>query len=241
MSQSSHLLDAVRLLPIRWRIFAIAALNSGLAAILLVSVWSAAQVLNNAWLELRQARQAERLLGQVDRESERLQGLIHRYNTQPDGKILERIAGLKSSLLTRLRNEAAADLIDPGSAAELGRLIERVLAGFDALRTMRAGISRTYDLKISRPSREMAGLYGLIENLELPSRAALLPPLGKSRDAYHAMLLAANAYYLSTSSSSAAEVGRYAAAIERHLGAKLPGERAGLLASLLARLMPGEA
>lgn len=32
----------------------------------------------------------------------------------------------------------------------------------------------------------------------------------------------------------------YAAAIERHLGAKLPGERAGLLASLLARLMPAE-
>lgn len=30
----------------------------------------------------------------------------------------------------------------------------------------------------------------------------------------------------------------YAASIERHLGAKLPGERAGLLASLLARLMP---
>lgn len=30
----------------------------------------------------------------------------------------------------------------------------------------------------------------------------------------------------------------YAAAIERHLGTKLPGERAGLLASLLARLLP---
>jgi DNA-binding MarR family transcriptional regulator len=30
----------------------------------------------------------------------------------------------------------------------------------------------------------------------------------------------------------------YAGSIERHLGAKLPGERAGLLASLLARLMP---
>ena len=32
----------------------------------------------------------------------------------------------------------------------------------------------------------------------------------------------------------------YAAAIERHLGAKLPGGRAALLASQLARLMPGE-
>lgn len=32
----------------------------------------------------------------------------------------------------------------------------------------------------------------------------------------------------------------YATAIERHLGAKLPGGRAGLLASLLARLMPAE-
>jgi DNA-binding MarR family transcriptional regulator len=30
----------------------------------------------------------------------------------------------------------------------------------------------------------------------------------------------------------------YAAAIERHLGAKLPGERASLLSGLLARLMP---
>lgn len=215
MSQSSHLLDAVRLLPIRWRIFAIAALNSGLAAILLASVWSAAQVLNVAWAELRQARQAERLLGQIDRESERLQGLIHRYNTQPDGKILERIAELRSSLLANLGNEAGATFIDAGSAVRLGRLIETVLSGFDALRAARAGISKTYDTKISRPSREMAGLYGVIENLDLPSRVALLPPLSKSRDAYHAMLLAANAYYLSTSSSSAAEVGRYAAAIER--------------------------
>lgn len=215
VSRSSHVLDTVRLLPIRWRIFAIAALNSGLAALLLVSVWSAAQVLEKAWAELRQAQQTEHLLGQIDRETERLQGLIHRYNTQPDGKILDRITALRSGLIARLRDETQADLLAADSAAQLTRLIDRVLAGFDGLREMRAGIRQTYDLKVSRPSREMAGLYGVIENLESPSRAALLPPLGKSRDAYHAMLLAANAYYLSTSSSSAAEVSRYAAAIER--------------------------
>ena len=213
--QAGRVLTLVRVLPIRWRIFAIAALNTGLAITLLLTIWSGANILVNAWTELAQVRKTERLLGQIDRETERLQALIHRYNAHPDARILDRIVALRTQLVVRLGEDARRDALVAGSVDGLERIIERFLAGFEALREMRANISRTYDTKISRPSREMAGLYGVIENLEVPSRAALMPPLAKSREAYHAMLLAANAYYLSTSPASATEVGRHAAAIQR--------------------------
>ena len=59
----------LRLLPIRWRILAIAVLNSALALILLFLIWDGATVLSGAWNELRQVRQSERLLVSLDSEA----------------------------------------------------------------------------------------------------------------------------------------------------------------------------
>ena len=81
----------LRLLPIRWRILAIAVLNSALALVLLVLIWGGAQVLSGAWSDLRQVRQSERLLVSLDSEAGRLQSLIHRYFNQPEPSVLAEI------------------------------------------------------------------------------------------------------------------------------------------------------
>src|SRR4051812_21749316 len=74
----------LRLLPVRWRILAIAVLNSALALILLLLIWDGANVLSGAWNDLRQVRESERLLVSLDSEAGRLQSLIHRYFNQPE-------------------------------------------------------------------------------------------------------------------------------------------------------------
>src|SRR5690349_12361267 len=81
----------LRLLPIRWRILAITVLNSTLALILLILIWNGAKVLSEAWNDLRQVRQSERLLVNLDSEAGRLQSLIHRYLTQPEPNVLAEI------------------------------------------------------------------------------------------------------------------------------------------------------
>ena len=53
------------------------------------------------------------------------------------------------------------------------------------------------------PAREMAGLYSIIEGATGHRDAPIWPSLGKSREAFTAMLVAANAYYLSLATASA--------------------------------------
>ena len=201
--------------PIRWRILAIAILNSALALVLLALVWDGAKILNAAWLDLRQVRQTERFLGQLERDAERLQGLIHRYMTRPDEVILSRITDLRESLFSRMRVQAQLDPIIAPLSENVTRLTERFIAGFDELKDARERISFIYDRKLLKPSREMAGLYAIIEGTTPGARTLIWTALGKSREAYHAMMLAANALYLSSSDAMAGEAKAQAAIIER--------------------------
>src|SRR5919205_621593 len=93
----------VRAWPIRWRILAIAVLNSGIALILLALIWNSAKVVERAWAELEQARQSERLLVSVDSGAGRLQSLIHRYFNQPDPNVLVEIVDRREPLVSNLR------------------------------------------------------------------------------------------------------------------------------------------
>ena len=206
----------VRRWPIRRRILAIAALNSALALALLFIVWDGAQGLSRAWTELRHVRQTERFLDQIDRDTERHQGLTHRYIVQPEADVLAEITRLRETLLSRLRVQARLDPLLKGVAQQLTEVTDRFVGGFDALRDGRSRIWAIYDAQIARPSREMSGLYGVIEGLEASTPGSLVAaPLAKSREAYHAMMLSTNAFYLSTSPDAAEEVARQAAAIRR--------------------------
>jgi HAMP domain-containing protein len=206
---------AMRRLPIRWRILGIAILNSALALVLLFLIWDGAKSLSGAWLELRQVRQSEKLLVALDSEAGRLQSLIHRYFNQPNPIVLAEIIRRREGLMSRLRAQASIDPLTAEPAQALIEITERFITGFDDLRAVRSSLSAIYDTDVLRPARDMAGLYAIIDSTTAGTQSLIVPSLGKSREAFNAMLLAANAYYLSISQDAGDEAKRNADIIER--------------------------
>jgi signal transduction histidine kinase len=95
-----------------------------------------------------------------------------------------------------------------GSVERLEHITERFLNGFSQLSAVQATITKTYEEQILTPARDMAGLYSIIEGATGHRNALIWPSLGKSREAFTAMLVAANAYYLSLATASAEEASR---------------------------------
>ncbi len=205
----------VRRMPIRWRILAIASFNSAVALILLGLIWNGARVLGEAWSDLRQVRQSERFLSTLDSDAERLQSLIHRFFAQADPNVLARIVDLRDTLISRLRVQARLDPLIAESTLPLTEITERFIAGFDALRDTRANISLIYETRVLRPSREMGSVFTALADAPAESRLDLRPVLARSRDAYGAMVLAANAFYLSSNQTAASEAKTAAKSIKR--------------------------
>jgi signal transduction histidine kinase len=98
---------------------------------------------------------------------------------------------------------------------ELERVTERFLNGFGELRAVQATISKTYEDDVLKPAKDMAGLYSIIEGATGHRDALIWPSLGKSREAFTAMLVAANAYYLSVATNSAEDARRNTETIEK--------------------------
>ena len=206
---------AVRSTPIRLRILAIAVMNSAIALILLALIWNGASVLGNAWSDLTRVRESERFLTSLDGDAERLQSLIHRYFAQSEPQILEKIVDLRDLLMSRLRVQARLDPLTSQPAQELTTITERLIKGFDALREVRSEISFAYSNKIADTARDMAGLYASLSTTLPDAASTALAPLDESREAYNAMVLAANAYYLTGSDSAALEARAKAELIRR--------------------------
>jgi len=207
--------SVVRVLPIRWRLFSIAALNGAVAFILAAFIWNGANVLSRAWDDVRTVRESDKLLVLLESEASRLQNLIHRYINQPSQEVLTEILGLHGEVLSTLRNRGAIDPILSGSADELRTVTERFLQGFGEVRALQTTIAHTYENEVLKPAREMAGLYAIIEGAIGARDALLLPSLGKSREAFTASLVAANAFYLSLASDAADEARRNITTVEQ--------------------------
>src|SRR5258708_4299544 len=207
--------SVVRVLPIRWRLFSIAALNAAVAFILAAFIWNGANVLSRAWDDVRTVRKSDKLLVLLESEASRLQNLIHRYINQPSQEVLTEILGLHGEVLSTLRNRGAIDPILSGSADELRTVTERFLQGFGEVRALQTTIGHTYENEVLKPAREMAGLYAIIEGAIGARDALLLPSLGKSREAFTASLVAANAFYLSLASDAADEARRNITTVEQ--------------------------
>jgi signal transduction histidine kinase len=92
---------------------------------------------------------------------------------------------------------------------------ERFLQGFSEVRAVQNTITHTYENDVIKPAKEMAGLYAIIEGAIGKREALLLPSLGKSREAFTASLVAANAFYLSLASDAAEEARRNIATVEQ--------------------------
>ncbi len=205
----------LRAVPIRWRILSIAALNSAVVVVLSVMIWNGAQVLGSAWDDVRQVRESDKILAMLESETGRLQNLIHRYINQPSPELFAEILLLREAVLGTLTTRASTDPMLSGSVEELERVTERFLNGFGELRGVQATISKTYEEQVLTPAREMAGLYSIIEGATGHRDALIWPSLGKSREAFTAMLVAANAYYLSLATASAEEARRSTETIEK--------------------------
>jgi signal transduction histidine kinase len=242
--------ERIRALPIRWRIAAIAALNTAVLLLLATLIWDGARTLSAAWGDLRQARQSDRLLVSLESEAIRLQSLIHRYFNQPRPDLLAEIERGRDKLTGLIRGGAAREPAFAGSAAALMPVTERFLAGFAQLRDTRATIVQVYENEVLKPARDMAALYAAVEAATAASDAPLGAALGRSREAFAAALLAANAFYLSLTPNAVEDAHKNLTAVEGGIPAMLDlaaseaqrealkrlGERAGALRTGLDHL-----
>lgn len=177
---SSH--QAMRQLPIRWRILSLAALNALVVFVFAAVIWDGTRVLTDARNELRQTRESERLLTQLEGEAVRLQGLIHRYFTLPNVGLLKEITELRETVLTTLKVHAAADPILNAAAEPLVQATERFVGGFSDLRNVQSAISTAYESQVLNAVHEMAGLYAIMENGAREQTSLIWPSLSKSRE-----------------------------------------------------------
>ena len=204
----------VRLLPIRWRLISLAALNATVAVILGFLIWKGANALSNAWEDVRRVRESDKVLVQLGTEASRLQNLIHRYINQPNQQLLTEILGLHGDVLSTLRYRGAIDPVLSTSTDELRSATERFLQGFEEVREIQATIAQTYENDVLTPAKDMAGLYAILESSIGNRDALLLPSLGKSRETFTATLIAANAFYLSPTPEEVEEARGKIAAVE---------------------------
>src|ERR1700755_3509248 len=204
----ARIVGLVRAVPIRWRILSIAALNSAVVVVLVALIWNGVQVLGSAWDDVRQMRESDKILTHLESETGRLQNLIHRYINQPSPELFAEISHLREVVLGTLTARASTDPMLTGSVAELERVTERFLNGFGELRAVQATISKTYEDDVLKPAKDMAGLLSLIEGATGHRDALIWPSLGKSREAFTAMLVAAKRHYLSLSPAAADDARR---------------------------------
>ena len=211
----SRLVALVRAVPIRWRILSIAALNSAVVVVLVALIWNGVQVLGMAWDDVRQVRESDKVLAMLESETGHLQNLIHRYINQPNPELFAEISNLRDTVLGTLKTRASTDPMLSGSVQKLEQVTERFLNGFSQLREVQATISKTYEQEVLTPARDMAGLYSIIEGATGHRDALIWPSLGKSREAFTAMLVAANSYYLSLATAAAEEASRNTETIQQ--------------------------
>ena len=245
-----NIVRLIRAVPIRWRILAIAGVNAAVVLVLAGLIWDGARTLNSAWDDVRRVRESDRLLAVLEGQAGRLQSLIHRYINQPNPQSFAEILLLREAVLGTLSNRGIADPVLSGSIDELQKATEKFLDGFGDLRNEQATIAKTYEEQVLTPAREMSGLYAIIDSAIGNSDSLIWPSLGKSREAFTAMLVAANSYYLSLASTAAEEARNNIAQIEKTVPVMIDlaetdlqrtalqklGERAALLRDGLAAL-----
>ena len=117
-----RVVQLLRAVPIRWRILSIAALNSAVVIVLAVLIWNGSKVLGSAWEDVRQVRESDKILAQLESETSRLQNLIHRYINQPSPELFAEILLLREAVLGTLTTRASTDPMLSGSVEQLERV-----------------------------------------------------------------------------------------------------------------------
>ena len=212
--RSGGLLQRLRALPIRGRILSIAIVNIAIAIVFTALIWNGAQVIAAARSDLRESRESDRQLSLLEAQAGRLQGLIHRYFTQPDLDLLHQITDLRTSLMGTLQNPAFMDPLLAASGVDVRQATERFVAGFDELRNLQNAIAITYEKEVLAPAREMAGLYAIVEGATADRNALVWPAFSKSRESFSTTLVLTDVFYQQHEADNAAEVSRNLERIE---------------------------
>ncbi len=204
----------LRLVPIRWRVLSIAVVNTLAVLLLGLLVVVHADVLSGAWRTLSEARNTDRILVSFGTDVERVQGLIHRYLTQPSDVIQAEIDRQRSDLLRRLQSLKTSEASRAVDIDEISATMLRLFSGFDSLKANRTLVVRIYEEEVLKPAREMTGLYAIL-NTSTPSGSLLWPALNRSRDAFSTALVGANSFYLSQTLRAASDTRESLTTVER--------------------------
>jgi signal transduction histidine kinase len=204
----------VRSVPIRWRVLSIAIINTLAVLLLGLLVVTYANVLSGAWSSLSQARNTDRVLVAFGTDVERVQGMIHRYLTQPSELVQAEINRQRQDLLSRLEAIKASESSRAVDITEISITMLRLFTGFESLRANRALVVRIYEEEVLKPAREMAGLYAILTT-STSSASLLWPALNRSRDAFSNALVGANSFYLSQTLRAASDARENISIVER--------------------------
>ena len=193
----------VRYIPIAWRIPLVVALNTVVALAVGLVGWQGAAVVRADLGELREVQQRGRLLADIDTQAGRLQSLIRQYLGNPTEEVLAEVIARSETLFATLANTPD----EPEVAAEVAQLNDaarRFVDGFQRIRSINSEIGRLYEAQIVQTTREMSGLYAILNSTARARSGALLAPaLVKSHEHFVETLIAVNTFYFSAGSASA--------------------------------------
>ncbi|HRQ82350.1 MAG TPA: hypothetical protein PKZ97_14655, partial [Azospirillaceae bacterium] len=190
-------MNALRRLPVHWRIFLIVALNGVAAALLAALAFFSAREIVARWRDVGAAHAEYRVYTGIENEISRLQGLVHRYLGDPSGELLAEIDSRRRRLLQDLEGFRTDD---PSINAEFARLAgasRRFLVSFDSVRELSVGLRRLQDDVSVRRGPEIASLMSWLETDAKADSPALNAGLARAREDLFESLAAFNAFFLS--------------------------------------------
>ena len=199
---------SIRRIPVGWRVSLLVALNLVALLILAAVIWHGNRVLGEQWAEVQRIGAEQRLFDGIEADAAALQSQIHRYLDMPGEGVLADIGRLRGQLLARLAGIRALDATTAAAVPQVVQASQRLFDGFDALRTLNAGIRTLYRDQVLRLGSEVSGLYGILDETTRGTDTPSWPSISKSRDNFAMALLAIDAFYFSGDAEALARAQR---------------------------------
>jgi PAS domain S-box-containing protein len=217
--------NALRILPVDWRIFIIVALNGAVLAVLAFLAASGAGLIITQWRDVGAAHGEYRLYAGIESEVCKLQGLVHRYLSTPSGDLLAEIDSRRAKLLDNLGGFRHDDPSINADFARLSGASRRFLSSFDALRETAAGLRRLHEAVVSQRGPEMSSLLSGLESESRAGGGPTPPGLTRAREALFEGLAGFNAFYLAGELAAADRSAVNLELLRRELAALRDGAR----------------
>ncbi len=195
----------IRALPIAWRIPLVVALNVFVALAVGGLGWHAALVVSGDIDELRTVQRRTGALADIDIRASRLQGQIRQYLANPTEDLLKEAMRHSEELFVAMGDATAHEKPLSDDAIAMHHAARNFVAGFQTLKAINADIGRLYESQVLQSTREMSGLYAILNSTARARGGdALTPALVKSHENFVDALLAINLFYFNGNPARAA-------------------------------------